>query len=190
MSKLYFRYSAMNAGKSTALMQVAHNYQERGMRAIILKPATDTKAHDHISSRIGIEKPVDYLIGESDNLLKTLDLTDVSCVLVDESQFLSSAQVDQLWELAVTHDVPVICYGIRTDFQLEGFPGSTRLLLLAHSVEELKTICRCGSKALYNMRLIDGTPIFDGEQVAIDGEQVTYESVCGRCYVGSRSGLT
>lgn len=186
MSKLYFRYSAMNAGKSTALMQVAHNYQERGMRAIILKPAIDTKAGAKISSRIGIEKCVDYVVGESDNLLETIDLTGVDCVLVDEAQFLSSRQVDQLWEMAVTRGVPVICYGLRTDFQLEGFPGSTRLLLLAHSVEELKTICRCGRKALYNMRLIDGQPIFDGEQVAIDGEEVTYESVCGGCYIDYR----
>ena len=119
MSKLYFRYSAMNAGKSTALMQVAHNYHERGMRAIILKPAIDTKAADYISSRIGLSKPVDYLVGESDDLLEDIDLTGVDCVLVDEAQFLSSCQVDQLWEMAVTRGVPVICYGLRTDFQMQ-----------------------------------------------------------------------
>lgn len=119
MPKLYFRYSVMNAGKSTALMQVAHNYHERGMRAIILKPAIDTKTADHISSRIGLSKPVDYLVGESDDLLERVDLTGVDCVLVDEAQFLSSHQVDQLWEMAVTRDVPVICYGIRTDFQMQ-----------------------------------------------------------------------
>ena len=105
------------------------------------------------------------------------------CNLVDEAQFLSSDQADQLFEVAVLQDIPVICYGLRTDFRMEGFPGSQRLLLLAHSLEELKTICTCGRKAMANARKVDGRFVFEGEQLAIDGHNnVTYQSLCAQCY--------
>jgi len=185
MSKLYFRYAAMNAGKTTSLLQVAHNYQERGMKALICKPATDTKAWDKLSSRIWLEKKVNILIHQDDSLADLLPQTWVDCILVDEAQFLSPIQVDQLWYIAVKGGVPVICYGIRTDFMMRWFPGSTRLLEIAHSIEELKTICRCGKKAVCNMRTINGEPIFQWDQVAIDGD-VGYESVCGRCFLEER----
>jgi thymidine kinase len=102
----------------------------------------------------------------------------IDCILVDEVQFLMPSQIDSLYWLAVLQDIPVICYGLRTDFLLQSFPASERLLALAHTLEELKTICRCGKKALCNMRLVDKVPVFTGEQIAIDGDAVTYESVC------------
>jgi thymidine kinase len=107
--------------------------------------------------------------------------------LIDEAQFLSRAQVDQALEIAVLDDVPVLAYGIRTDFLTNGFPGSLRLLEIAHSLEELKTICRCGRKAMFNARKMNGEFIFDGEQVAIDGDEVTYESLCAVCYFAEKS---
>lgn len=123
MAKLFFKYGAMNAGKSTLLMQAAHNYEERGMRVLLIKPSVDTM------------------------------------------------------------DIPVICYGLRTDFLLNGFEGSTRLLELAHNIEEIKTICACGKKALINARKVNGEFVFQGKQVAIDGEEVEYESLCPKCYL-------
>lgn len=188
MSKLYFRYGAMNCGKSTALMQVMHNYHERGMQAMIIKPYTDTKGGDQVVSRLGISKTVDLLIKSDENVIDAVDLWisnngPVQCILVDEVQFLKAKQIDQLFEIAVRGNVPVICYGLRTDFLMQGFEGSERLLLLAHSLEELKTICRCGRKAILNARKIDGEFIFEGEQVVIDGENhVEYESLCANCY--------
>ncbi|MEE0726086.1 MAG: thymidine kinase, partial [Clostridium saudiense] len=105
------------------------------------------------------------------------------CILVDEVQFFKAYQIDQLFEIAVCLDIPVICYGLRTDFKMQGFEGSTRLLLLAHSIEELKTICKCGKKAILNGRKINGKFVFEGEQVAIDNiDNVEYESLCGHCY--------
>ncbi|MBN2260179.1 MAG: thymidine kinase [Clostridiales bacterium] len=185
MAKLYFRYGAMNSGKSTALMQVAHNYHERGMKAFIVKPTVDTKGGEQVVSRLGVNKHVDMLIGKGENVYdKIMDLNNnIDCILVDEAQFLTKNQVDQLFQYAVVESVPVICYGLRTDFKLNGFEGSERLLLLAHSVEELKTICRCGKKAIFNGRKINGKFTFEGEQVAIDGEnKIEYESLCSECY--------
>jgi thymidine kinase len=185
MAKLYFRYGAMNSGKSTALMQVAHNYRERGMRAVIIKPTVDTKGGEEIVSRLGVRFQVDLLLKKDQNAYDEIisHFYDIDCVLVDEAQFLTRDQVDQLFEYAVKERVPVICYGLRTDFRREGFEGSERLLLLAHSIEELKTICRCGKKAVFNGRKINGRFVFQGEQVAIDGEnKVEYESLCAQCY--------
>ncbi len=185
MAKLFFRYGAMNSGKSTALMQVAHNYNERGMKALIVKPQVDTKGGEKVVSRLGVDRHVDMLIhNEEDVYNKIMDLNDkIDCVLVDESQFLAKEQVDQLFEFAVVENIPVICYGLRTDFKLNGFEGSERLLLLAHSIEELKTICRCGRKAVVNGRKINGKFVFEGRQVAIDGEnKIEYESLCAQCY--------
>ncbi len=185
MAKLFFRYGAMNSGKSTALMQVAHNYNERGMKALIVKPQVDIKGGEKVVSRLGVDRHVDMLIyNEEDVYNKIMDLNDeIDCVLVDESQFLAKEQVDQLFEFAVVENIPVICYGLRTDFKLNGFEGSERLLLLAHSIEELKTICRCGRKAVVNGRKINGKFVFEGQQVAIDGEnKIEYESLCAQCY--------
>ena len=185
MAKLYFRYGSMNSGKSTILMQVAHNYEERGMHVAVLKPGIDTKAESKIQSRIGLEREVDHLIQKGENvyeLFKNIE-EKPNAIIVDEAQFLETEQVDQLMEIVVKLNIPVICYGLRTDFKTEGFPGSTRLLEIAHTLEEMKTICRCGAKAMFNLRMVNGEPVFEGEQVAIDGgDIVTYEAVCPKCY--------
>ena len=188
MSKLYFRYGAMNSGKSTNLMQVAYNYEERGMRVVLIKPSTDKKGGDKLVSRLGVERKVDLLINDEQNIYEEVKKWEdnkykIDCILVDEVQFLKSHQIDELFEIAVCLDIPVICYGLRTDFKMKGFEGSTRLLLLAHSIEELKTICKCGRKAVLNGRKINGKFVFEGEQVAIDNvDNVEYESLCGHCY--------
>lgn len=184
MAKLYFRYGAMNSGKSTALIQVAHNYEERGQRVLIAKPATDTKS-PAVLSRIGVGRDVDVVVAPDDPLRERVlagRVPPVDCVLVDEAQFLSPPQVDDLFRLAVEDGVPVIAYGLRSDFRTRGFPGSIRLMELAHSIEELKTICRCGRKAILNARTVDGAFTQAGDQVAIEGD-VGYESMCGHCYI-------
>ncbi|OII15515.1 thymidine kinase [Curtobacterium sp. MCBA15_008] len=203
MAKLYFRYGAMNSGKSTGLLQAAYNYEERGHRVLLAKPSVDTKGDREIVSRLGVTRTVDIVFGpdadvraavteagatdpESDRLDGMV--RPVSCVLVDEAQFLTPRQVDDLLRIAVLDEVPVITYGIRTDFRTEAFPGSARLLEVAHSLEELKTICRCGRKAVFNARKVDGRFVFDGSQVAIDGVDVTYESLCANCYLTESGG--
>lgn len=193
MSKLYFRYGAMNSGKSTHLMQVAHNYEERGMKVILIKPSTDKKGGDKLVSRLGVERKVDLLIDSEKNVFDEVKIWSeekfsVDCILVDEVQFLKSYQIDQLFEISVVLDIPVICYGLRTDFKMQGFEGSTRLLLLAHSIEEMKTICKCGRKAMLNGRKVNERFVFEGEQIAIDHiDNVEYESLCGHCYFKYKS---
>ncbi|MET2010301.1 thymidine kinase [Microbacterium chocolatum] len=214
MAKLYFRYGAMNSGKSTSLLQAAYNYEERGQHVLLAKPEIDTKAADQISSRLGVSRTVDFLIRPNDDLralfrehrarvrtrledalipesAATGATPDVACLLIDEAQFLTREQVDDLLRIVVEDGVPVLAYGIRTDFQTQAFPGSRRLLELAHTLEELKTICRCGSKALFNARLVGGRFVFDGDQVAIDelsADRVTYESMCADCYLRESGG--
>ena len=188
MAKLYFRYGAMNCGKTTSLIQVDYNYRERGMNTIIIKPDTDTKGSDKVVSRLGIERGADIMAGATDDLCVMIEDWQsengaIHCVLIDEAQFLTHDQVDQLFKVAVISNIPVICYGLRTDFLLDGFEGSERLLLLAHSIEELKTICKCGQKAVANGRKVGNRFVFEGEQVAIEGEDsVEYESLCAKCY--------
>lgn len=205
MAKLYFRYGAMNSGKSTALLQAAYNYEERGQRVLLAKPRIDTKGADEIVSRLGVTRTVDFLIDtdvnveqifadtagyvDHDALIESLEMPvqPVACLLIDEAQFLSDSQVDDCLRIATLRNVPVMAYGIRTDFQTRAFPGSARLLEIAHTLEELKTICRCGRKAMFNGRQVDGEFVFSGDQVAIDGMDVTYESLCANCYL-TRSG--
>ena len=193
MAKLYFRYGAMNSGKSTALMQVAHNYEEQGMRVLILKPKVDTKGQDSIISRLGISCKVDQLVTPEMDVVELVKANEaahgkIACVLCDESQFLTAEQAEQLFMVTVELNIPVICYGLRSDFSLKGFPGSTRLLELAHTIEEMKTICTCGRKATCNCRKVNGRFVFEGEQVAIDLENdVQYVSMCPQCYFRERS---
>lgn len=185
MAKLYYRYGAMNSGKTAILLQVANNYEERGMKVLILKPGIDSKGSDYLVSRIGLKRKVDHIILEDENVYKYLEnnIDGVACVLIDEAQFLTKNQVEDLMQVVVDFDVPIICYGLRTDFRTEGFEGSTRLLEIAHSIEEMKTICKCGRKAIFNTRKVNGKFTFSGEKVAIDGfSEVTYESLCPKCY--------
>ena len=188
MAKLYFRYGSMNCGKSTSLIQVDYNYRERAMNTLIIKPEADTRGSDRVISRLDVERRADILATDKDDLFAMIrqrheEQEPIHCVLVDEAQFLTRAHVDQLFQVAVLEGIPVICYGLRTDFLLDGFEGSARLLLVAHSIEELKTICKCGQKAIANGRKVGGQFVFQGAQVAIDGEaSVEYESLCANCY--------
>ena len=184
MAKLYFHYSTMNAGKSTLLLQAAHNYHEGGMQTYLLTARLDRRAgQGRIASRIGIGAEADTF-GPDDDLFAKLQtrLADgpVACVFVDEAQFLSRAQV---WQLARAVDdlrVPVMCYGLRVDFQGNLFPGSAALLAWADEMREVRTICHCGKKATMVIRRgPDGQALRDGEQVVIGGNE-TYASLCRR----------
>jgi thymidine kinase len=187
MSKLYFRYGAMGSGKTAALLQVAHNYEQKGMNVVVVKPSIDTKGQDRVVSRIGIERTVDVVLGPNDRLIDKMEPAKPHAIIVDEAQFLTRAQVNELYIMTKQYDIPVLCYGLRCDFQMYGFEGSIRLLEIADDIEELKTICKCGSKATQNLRLINGEPVFEGEQVVIDDHtKVEYEGVCGKCYLKSR----
>ncbi|HIZ31367.1 MAG TPA: thymidine kinase [Candidatus Fournierella merdipullorum] len=193
MAKLYFRYGAMNSGKSTALMQVAFNYEERGMRVFILKPSIDTKGGECLLSRLGVSRPVDKAVTPDMDVFELVQKEaargdkPLACVLTDESQFFTPQQAEQLFMVTVKLNIPVIAYGLRTDFSMQGFPGSTRLLELAHAIEEMKTICTCGRKATCNGRKVNGEFVFEGDQVAIDQENnVEYQSLCAQCYFAER----
>jgi thymidine kinase len=183
MAKLYFRYSAMNAGKSTALLQVAHNYEENQRSVLIY-----TSEYDHrygvgvVTSRLGPKRDAVPFTTETDFYEAIARARGVSCVLVDEAQFLEVEQVKQLHRAAHVLGVPVICYGLRSDFRGEPFPGAAHLLTVADSLEELKTICNCGRKATMNVRVDEaGNRITAGEQIAIEGD-VRYVQMCGACF--------
>jgi len=184
VAQLYFYYSSMNAGKSTALLQSAYNYQERGMRSFILSAALDDRyGIGKVTSRIGLAAEAQLFNGKDDlfdilsaeNLKKPID-----CILIDESQFLSRDQVKQLTQVVDHLNIPVLCYGIRTDFRGELFPGSQYLLAWADKLVELKTVCHCGRKATMVVRTDDhGKVIKNGEQVVIGGND-QYQSLCRR----------
>lgn len=234
MATLRFRYSPMNAGKSSNLLQVAHNYNERGMNVLIMKPSLDTKGDDRVVARgMKDSRKVDYLVTPSMNiydlvvdylkknnkeyinneeLLKKIEQFEkdpkkisiiyntindylieknydnkfdkiLSAILIDEAQFLTEKQVKQLSDITVILDIPVICFGLRTDFKGNLFPGSEALFRYANSLEELTTVCICGKKALHNARLVNGKYVSDGSQVAIDEkDNVTYISLCPEHY--------
>ena len=189
MSKLIFRYGAMNSGKSIQVQTVAHNYEERNMKVLIAKPGKDTKAGDKVSSRIGLERKVDLIIKENDSLLELYnkgeyELKKIRCIIVDEAQFLSESQVNELRIISEIADIPVICYGLRTDFQTVSFPGSKRLFELADIIEEIPTICKCGKKAKFNARTYHDKYVYSGDQVVIDGaSDYKYTSLCTKCYI-------
>ncbi|MBL9214305.1 MAG: thymidine kinase [Opitutaceae bacterium] len=186
MSKVYFYYSAMNAGKSTVLLQSSYNYQERGMRTLLFAPAIDTRSGPgRVKSRIGLEAEA-LVLGPGDNLFALVRAAHaaqpVACVLVDEAQFLTRPQVEQITDIADTLRIPVLCYGLRTDFQGQLFPGSAALLALADNLIELKTICHCGRKATMNLRVgADGRGVREGAQVEIGGND-RYVAMCRRHY--------
>lgn len=195
MAKLYFRFGAMNSGKSTSILQVAHNYKERGQTAIIAKPTVDTK-DEKVLSRLGIGQQVDIPVEPGTNVLEHFKLsftaagnpvdgkTAVDCLIVDEAQFLTRTQINDLLIIAVQENIPVIAYGLRSDFQGKGFEGSLRLMEIAHSLEEMKTICRCGKKAMFNGRKLNGEYVSTGGQIVIDaGGEIEYESLCAKCYL-------
>ncbi len=186
MAKLHFRYGAMNAGKTTIMLQTAYNYEERNQKVLIIKPSIDTKGNEKVVSRIGLSRDVDALISPDDSIFdrigNCLDITN--CILVDEAQFLSKSQVDELYYITKLYNIPVIAFGLRTDFKSNGFQGSIRLLELSDALEEMPTICRCGKKARFNARKVNGEFTSVGDSVVIDGTQnIEYESLCGSCYI-------
>lgn len=183
MAKLYFRYGAMESGKTTALLQVAYNYEQKGMKILLFKPSVDTKGNNEVVSRLGVHRKVDKQLLPEDTITELIK-EPIHCIIVDEAQFLTINQVNELYIISKEKNIPVICYGLRCDFLMHGFPGSTRILEIADDIEELKTICKCGKKATQNLRKIDGIPIFIGNQVEIDNQkEIHYEPVCGECYL-------
>ena len=190
MAKLYFRYGAMNCGKTMHLLQTAYNYEANNLKTIVIKPIVDTKGGACIVTRVGLKRKVDILLKPNENVRQVLDLRDVACILVDEAQFLQPHQVEDLWKIAKLNDIPVICYGLKTKFTSKFFIGSKPLMELADELEELVTICSCGAKAKFNGRKVNGKFVTDGEEIAIDGENnVTYEPLCGKCYIEKVMGI-
>lgn len=199
MAKLHFKYGAMNSGKSDTLIKTAFNYDERGLATLTVKPALDTKGEDWVVARGGARRRVEVLAQPEDDLRARIHAVadekgrrPLHCVLVDESQFLQPAQISQLLRVAKQDGISVICYGLRTDFRTQAFPGAARLMELADNVEKLPTMCRCGSQAEFNCRAVGGRFVFEGEQLAIDGADVAYESLCGPCFMEEqeRAGVT
>ena len=184
MAKLYFYYSAMNAGKTTNLLQSRHNYAERGMNTLVVKPRIDSRSGENrVRSRIGLEADavdVDASVNLLDLVADVCERQPIHCVLVDEAQFLSAKQVDQLTEVVDALDIPVLAYGLRTDFLGMLFEGSRQLLALADELREIKTVCHCGRKATMVVRFDDkGRPLRGGDQIQIGGNE-TYVSMCRR----------
>lgn len=174
MASLHFHYASMNSGKSTHLLQVAHNYKERGMNVLLLKPAIDTRDGNKISSRIGIEQEC-ILFNKTDDMRDFIK--EVDCVLVDEAQFLTDKQVGQLAYIVDFMHIPVMCYGLSTDFRGYLFEGSKALFELANKKVEHSTICHCGKKAHMVLRVVDGMVVKYGDQIQIGGNE-SYISVC------------
>ena len=188
MAKLYFRYGAMGCGKTMQLLQVAFNYEERGHKVCVIKPKTDTKNGAKLLTRIGPERETDLCFGREVNLYDVISqaFPHVACVLVDEAQFLTPKQADELMLVAVKLNIPVIAYGLRLNFRQDdgGFEGATRLLQIAHNIEELKTICECGKKATVNTRFLDGKPVTTGPDILIDDgtTDIQYRALCQDCF--------
>lgn len=192
MAKLHFKYATMNAGKSIDLMRTAYNYEENGFKVLVMKPKVDTKSGDCISSRVGLERKVDILIDMEDNIIHLLKgkLDDLYCIFVDEAQFLKEFQVNDLYKVSKLCDIPVICYGLRVNFLGNSFEGGRRLLEISDVLEELPTICSCGSIARMVGRWVDGKFVLDGDEVVIDGTRnVKYIPLCGKCYLEKVLGI-
>jgi thymidine kinase len=182
MAKLYFRYGTMGSAKTLNLLAVAHTYEVQEKRVMILKPALDTRfGKSDVRSRSGLTKAADRMMAPGDRL-DPRELAALSCILVDEAQFLSPDVIDHLRDVSILRDIPVICYGLRTDFLRNLFPGSRRLLELADAIEEVKSTCHyCNKKAIFNMRLLDDSPVFHGPQVQLGADE-SYHPVCSKCY--------
>lgn len=193
MAKLHFKYGAMNSGKTTMLLQAAHNYEEQGKKVIVIKSNIDKKGNDTIINRIGLKRKVDELIGIDEKIIDKIRkyLDNLDCILVDEAQFLSRNQIDELFYITKIYDIPVIAYGLKTNFKSVVFTGSSRLVEVADSLEEIPTIRKCGKKARFNVRTLNGEYLKEGDDILIDGTtEIKYESLCGKCYVTKVLGIT
>lgn len=182
MAKLYFRHGTVGSAKTLNLLAVAHNYRQQGKHVLLIKPELDTRfGRENIKSRAGLEMQADILVSPATNLLD-MNFDGVSCLLVDEAQFLSMEHVDQLRDIALTKDIPIICYGLRTDFRTKLFPGALRLMELADSIEEVKATCFfCNKKSIMNLKHVDGRATLEGPSVQLGSEE-KYFPVCYHCY--------
>lgn len=182
MAKLYFRYGAMGSAKTLNLLAVAHNYRQQGKEVFLIKPAIDVRFGSNvIKSRAGLEMEADLLV-EPDTELSYSEFDNISCILVDEAQFLSKSLIEQLRNITLELDIPVICYGLRTDFKSHLFEGSKRLLELSDSIEEIKSTCYfCNRKSIMNLKHINGVATVDGPSIQIGAEEMYYPA-CYRCY--------
>ena len=174
MAKLYFRYGAMGASKTSNALMVEYNYFERNQNAVIFKPSVDTRdGIDIVKSRVGLAKKA-YILSQNDDTFETVremnDTKKIDCVIIDEAQFLTAKQVMQLCRVVDELNIPVIAYGLRADFAGNLFPGSERLLAMADTIEEIKTVCWCSKKAIMNARVVDGKVVKEGEQVMLGGK--------------------
>lgn len=182
MAKLYFRYGTVGSAKTLNLLAVTHNYQQQNKKVFLLKPCLDVRfGMDEVTSRAGLSKKADMLV-DDDTVLHPATFQDISCVLVDEAQFLSKAVIDQFRFIATVLDIPVICYGLRTDFRGELFEGARRLFEVADSFEEVKTTCAfCNKKAIFNLKLVEGLPTLTGPTIELGAEE-KYLPACAVCY--------
>lgn len=182
MAKLYFRYGTVGSAKTLNLLAVAHSYSQQDKRVIVMKPALDDRfGYGVVKSRAGLQRDADILL-EPTSVLNQAEFKGVSCVLVDEAQFLSRQVVDQLRALAIDVDVPVICYGLRSDFRTELFEGAQRLFELADEITEIKTTCFfCNRRALFNLKVVNGRPTIDGPSIELGAEE-KYLPACAGCY--------
>lgn len=188
MANLEYRYGPMNSGKSMAVLQMAYNYEENNKKVILVKSVVDTKGGDYLVSRIGPKRKIGIKLDKNESLLDDKYITLISnmdAILVDEAQFLTKKQVEDLWFIAKEKNIPVICFGLKTNFKSEFFEGSKRLFELSDKFKELETICSCGTKARFNARKVNGEFMMEGTEVEIDGSKNTIEYVplCGKCYL-------
>lgn len=190
MGKLFFTYGCVNCGKTTELLQAIHNYEDMGKTVFLIKPKEDQKGGSCVISRLGVKKEVDKLCFREDNLLDWFNeiifkRNIPDAIFVDEVQFLTKDQIYQLFVICHSTDIPVLCYGLRTDYRMNPFPASAYLLSIASRVNEKKTVCRCGKKAIFNEKLVDGVPFFEqSKQIEMESENVSYRPVCANCYIG------
>ena len=185
MAKLYFKYGAMGSSKTAQALITKYNYEENDMKVWLLKPSADTRdGVNMLRSRIGLEAEVEILPPDGDAYARFRDHHAGNCdaVIVDECQFLTPEQIDQLRAIVNDYNVPVMCFGLRTDFQTKLFPGSHRLMELADCIEEIKTMCDCGAKATVNARISGGYIVTEGAQVVLGGND-SYIAMCHRCYI-------
>lgn len=183
MAKLYFNYSAMSAGKTIDVITTAYKYNSKGMKALVMKPSIDTKGAKSVVSRIGLEREVDILLKPEESLFDYIKkYGEITCLIVDEAQFLTEKQVCELFVIAKKLDIPVICFGLKGDFQSNLFQGSDSLIRYVDSLQELVAVCSCGKKARFNARKVNGEYVFDGEQILIGADE-TYDPLCETCFL-------
>ncbi len=183
MAKLYFRYGTVGSAKTLNLLAVCHNYRQQGKEVFLIKPEMDVRfGKEKVRSRAGLEMDADLLVGKETSIPRE-KLEGISCILVDEAQFVSASIIDQLREISLEMEIPVICYGLRTDFKSFLFEGSRRLMELADSIEEVKSTCYfCNKKSIFNLKHVNGIATREGPSIQLGAEEL-YFPVCYRCYV-------